>query len=263
MKNIIFLISILLGVQSCQVDKTSNIESAIEDKPIEITEEPKVEIHPIETVEIEEPYFDVASHLANYQKLKVKIKRERITLTNRQDIEQSQKINLAQQYISNILIDSVFQYWLSTPWDFNGYTNKPRQGEIACGYFVSTTLKHIGVPLNRYKVAQKAAANIIRDLCDTTSIQRYSTVQRLKAYLNTKPNNELFVIGLSNHVGFIYKRGNKNYFAHSNYINSVGVMIEELDNSVALKSSSVYYIGSITSFPFQILLIPLLLIHAP
>jgi hypothetical protein len=49
-------------------------------------------------------------------------------------------------------------------WDYNGYTNTPKNGVIACGYFVSTTLKHFGFNLNRYDVAKKYSSSIVKTL---------------------------------------------------------------------------------------------------
>ena len=43
-----------------------------------------------------------------------------------------------------VMTDSVFPHWMGTKWDFNGVSNVPGKGMIACGYFVSTTLKHVG-----------------------------------------------------------------------------------------------------------------------
>ena len=64
-----------------------------------------------------------------------------------------------------VMTDSVFPDWMGTKWDFNGVSNVPGKGMIACGYFVSTTLKHIGFNLNRYKLAQQAAYTVIDVLC--------------------------------------------------------------------------------------------------
>src|SRR5688572_11801089 len=51
-------------------------------------------------------------------------------------------------YLETCLRDSMFEYWYGTRWGFYGTTPKPRQGKIACGYFVTTTLKHLGLNIN-------------------------------------------------------------------------------------------------------------------
>ncbi|MFT7592013.1 MAG: hypothetical protein ACI9UJ_001942, partial [bacterium] len=62
-------------------------------------------------------------------------------------------------FIERALVNSVFHFWYGTSWDFNGYTKTPNKGTVACGYFVSTTLKHIGFNVNRYKLAQQNPRN--------------------------------------------------------------------------------------------------------
>ncbi|WMJ72126.1 hypothetical protein RCC89_02925 [Cytophagaceae bacterium ABcell3] len=41
---------------------------------------------------------------------------------------------------SDYLVNKLIPYWYGTKWDFEGHTDVPGKGEIACGYFVSTTL---------------------------------------------------------------------------------------------------------------------------
>src|SRR5215212_694349 len=37
----------------------------------------------------------------------------------------------------NIVYDSIIPYWIGTKWNFNGITEVPQKGSIACGYFVT------------------------------------------------------------------------------------------------------------------------------
>ena len=93
--------------------------------------------------------FDLDKHLKNYESLRKRIlvrKKELRTMN-----PESRKIAFF-----HTLVDSIFPYWYGTEWDFNGITESPRKGEIACGYFVSTTLKHMGIRLNRYKNLTKS-----------------------------------------------------------------------------------------------------------
>jgi hypothetical protein len=102
------------------------------------------------------------------------------------------------------LVDSVFQFWYDTPWDFNGVTETPKKGKIACGYFVSTTLKQCGFNLQRVKLAQQASSNIIASLCDmkTQKIFTNNNFAGLESHLKNQDNG-LYIIGLDNHVAFI------------------------------------------------------------
>ena len=62
-------------------------------------------------------------------------------------------------------------------------------------------------------------------------------------------NDHLYAVGLSNHVGFIEKKGRAIYFIHSNYIGPVAVEKELAKNSDALNSSNVFVLGNITGNP--------------
>jgi hypothetical protein len=50
----------------------------------------------------------------------------------------------ATAYLDTMLLNHIYPYWYGTGWNYNGTTEIPKVGETACGYFVSTTLKHIG-----------------------------------------------------------------------------------------------------------------------
>lgn len=55
----------------------------------------------------------------------------------------------ARKLLLTTLSDSLFICWYGTNWDFNGTTLSPRQGNIACGYFVTTNLLQSGFLINR------------------------------------------------------------------------------------------------------------------
>jgi hypothetical protein len=87
---------------------------------------------------------------------------------------------------------------------------------------------------------------MIKELCETSSINRYSTLVQMKDYLKKQDEKEVFIVGLDFHTGYIIKEGDDFYFLHSNYINRKGVMKEKVDDSKALKNSNLYMIGSLT-----------------
>jgi len=147
-------------------------------------------------------------------------------------------------YIKNKLViylsDSVFPYWYGTLWDFNGHTNSPQDGYIACGYFVSTTLKHIGFNLNRYKIAQQAAATITCSLCPDDQIQRFSSFNNIYMFL-LNSEDAIYIIGLDYHTGFVLVQDGLPWFIHSDYIS--GNTIKELVVDSPAFSSNYYIIG--------------------
>ncbi len=152
-----------------------------------------------------------------------------------------------RQVFTTKLLNDIIPYWYGTEWDFNGYTNTPGTGTIACGYFVSTTLKHMGVNVNRYHLAQQAALNEIKSLQTNGNYHQYHNMTLdqfiTKAKSELKPG--LYVIGLDFHVGYFLIRNNEAYFIHSDYF-SDKVRVELASESNAIESNS-YYLGDITN----------------
>lgn len=137
-------------------------------------------------------------------------------------------------------------YWIGTKWDFNGTTQQPQNGAIACGYFVTTVLEDFGIKLKRIFLAQQASSVMISKLCLKKSIKTFSNIEQLEHYLKNRNKQEIYIVGLDYHTGFIIRDGEKNYFLHSNYINREGVIKEEIQKSNALKSSKIIVIGSLS-----------------
>jgi hypothetical protein len=149
-------------------------------------------------------------------------------------------------FIHRSLSEVVFPYWYGTIWDYNGYTNTPKNGVIACGYFVSTTLKHFGFNLNRYDVAKKYSSSIVKTLC----LDDYETYNRYDKFLYEMYSKKigLYIIGLSNHVGFIEKtKQGELYFIHSNYMYPGVVCREKCSESMALQASTVFWVGNFSN----------------
>lgn len=152
--------------------------------------------------------------------------------------------NKAGNYLFSIFNNDIPHYWTGTPWDFNGTTRIPGQGNIACGYFVTNTLSDIGFNIQRVKLAQQASSYMIKTLC--VNVKTISGFQQFKNYINTQPANSIFIIGLDFHTGFILKDDKQSYFLHSNYINRQGVIKETMDNSKALANSKVFVVGGLS-----------------
>lgn len=152
--------------------------------------------------------------------------------------------------LETALMDKIFPYWYGTPWDFNGHTNVPQQGEIACGYFVSTTLKHIGFNLNRYKLAQQLPIHEAQTLSlgqSILEIQEETFDQCLKQ-INDQIAEGIYFVGLaSSHVGFLLKRQSQLFFIHSNYRFPAKVIIEPAESSEVFKSFSHFYIAALST----------------
>lgn len=189
-----------------------------------------------------------SSNYNSYNTILSKIKTTRTTLSSKK--LNTKLLKQSSDTLSHFLIDKIIPFWYGTPWDFNGISNVPKQGEIACGYFVSTTLKHAGFNLNRYRLAQLGALDIIKTLTPNEKpiYIRNKSTKILDAYITTYLEEGLYVIGLDYHVGFILKNKTGNYFIHSDYINpDTGVKKEPITKSIALKDSDLFVIGSITN----------------
>ncbi|MBL0008623.1 MAG: hypothetical protein IPP25_16000 [Saprospiraceae bacterium] len=150
---------------------------------------------------------------------------------------------------TNLLIDHIIPHWLGTPWSFQGHTSIPRSGEIACGYFVSTTLKDVGFNLNRYTFAQQLPINEGKTLSlgsPLLEINSNSTTERI-AILRDKLKEGIYFIGFDqSHVGYIQKKNCELFVIHSNYIGAEGVVIERIEDSQVFSYYTQIYIADIS-----------------
>lgn len=156
----------------------------------------------------------------------------------------SPSIDSVRDLLHTTLLNEIWPAWYGTVWDYNGYTNEPNNGLIACGYFVSTTLKHAGFNLNRFDVAKSYSMQIVNILCDSSTMATYTEISDLLNHIETRPS-DIYIIGLSNHVGFLIKDNDKIDFVHSNYSYPMCVIREPAISSEALNWSSEYWIGSL------------------
>jgi hypothetical protein len=123
-------------------------------------------------------------------------------------------IDTARAFVLRILTKEIFPAWYGTDWDYNGTTTEPRKGQIACGYFVTTTLEDAGFNLPRVRWAQSASEPMIKQM--TKDVRRYSgtaiaTVET--EVIERGPG--LYVVGMDDHVGFIVNSGDDVTFVHS------------------------------------------------
>ncbi|MCL2591619.1 MAG: hypothetical protein FWD67_12315 [Betaproteobacteria bacterium] len=158
---------------------------------------------------------------------------------------QKEIVREAQTYLTTTISDSLFPYWYGTPWSFNGTTKVPKQGTIACGYFVAGILSDAGFQVPRVKWAQSASEPVIVKIA--SNVQRFHNqpISKLIDYLNHQGDG-LYIVGLDYHVGFISKTGNNHRFIHSNYYRpEIGVMAEPLEGHNPLNDSKYRIIGKL------------------
>ncbi|MBF6640911.1 hypothetical protein IVB69_05425 [Flavobacterium sp. J49] len=149
---------------------------------------------------------------------------------------------------TNQLTDKIFPYWYGTDWNFNGTSQKPNEGSIACGYFVTTTLRDIGVDINRVKLAQCASEEMIKKLVSEDNIYRFSNknIQEFEKTLKEKGNG-IYVVGLDNHTGFLYLSDEGNFFIHSSGARPFKVVKEKFMESTLLIKSKYRVAGKLSS----------------
>lgn len=183
----------------------------------------------------------------NYQTLKNTIRKDKTYFKSLYTINEDKAIDTASKYLYTKLVNDIVPHWYNTPWDFNGHTNTPNEGEIACGYFVSTTLKHLGFNLNRYKMAQQAGLNEAIALQPKADLKIYRNLEfkTLNKKVNDVYDNGIYFVGLDNHVGYVLIHDKIMYFLHSSYYDNK-VLIELAETSPCFKSN-IYVFAEITT----------------
>lgn len=192
-------------------------------------------LHTLFSAKSEVATSDTTEHPVPYQTFLKEIEIKKKSITNTDE---------AKLFLFELFNNKIPQYWTGTAWDFNGVSRQPKQGAIACGYFVTNTLTDAGFDIPRVKLAQSVSSEMINQLC--VNSKRFANFDKLLKYLRTQSDNSIFIIGLDCHTGFILKTKSDIYFLHSNYINRQGVIKEKAEKSLALKSSKSFMIGSLT-----------------
>jgi hypothetical protein len=151
-----------------------------------------------------------------------------------------------REYIKSLIVDSLIPCWYGTAWDFNGTTEIPGTGKIACGYFVTTVIRDAGLPIERIKMAQCPSETMITALCYGYTIKRFSN-KPIDVFIDSiKGMGEgIYIIGLDYHTGFIYNDGKQVYFIHASYASSKCVLKEPAASSSILYHSKYKIIGKL------------------
>ncbi len=160
-----------------------------------------------------------------------------------------QVLDSARNYLQEAVVNQLIPHWYGTPWNFEGYSETPQKGHIACGYFVSTLLNHAGMKINRFKMAQQSPENEIRTLHQQPqAIDFHATsVAAFEDSVRTNLREGLYIFGLSNHVGFMLYHKNAIYFIHSSgYFPDFKVVIEPAAASPVLGFPQDCLLGAIT-----------------
>lgn len=142
----------------------------------------------------------------------------------------------------------LFPPGIGTAWDFNGTTETPQKGAIACGYFVTTVLRDAGLRIARTQLAQCASEKLITTLIQPRFIHRYSNIG-IAAFIHAvqQQGYGLYIVGLDNHVGFIFNDGATVYFIHSTFVGTRNVQKEKAISSGVLAQSRYKVLGKLSA----------------
>lgn len=189
----------------------------------------------------------------NYKDVIAKLEARRGTLALRyqraaSSSEQAKIIAEARDLLTRSINSEIFPSWYGTAWDFNGTTEIPREGKIACGYFVTTVLRDAGWKVQRARLAQQASENIILSLTTDSHVKRFRRVA-IDDFVSAvkKWGAGIYVVGLDIHTGFIVNTGEDVYFIHSSYVEPFSVVKEKAIESKILEASKYRVLGKVTA----------------
>lgn len=153
-----------------------------------------------------------------------------------------------EKVFTTITTQTIIPNWIGTAWNFNGTSEIPQKGSIACGYFVTTVLRDAGVSLARTRLAQCASEQMITSLIQSKYIHRFSNVTMDNFIQSIQQQGYgLYIIGLDNHTGFIYNDGKEIYFIHSTFVGTKNVQKEKVAASWVLRQSKYKVLGKIST----------------
>lgn len=150
------------------------------------------------------------------------------------------------------LYQKLIPYWMGTPWSFDGHPELPGKQPVACSYFVSTTLRDVGVPINRYKMAQMGPMEEAQLLSGGQPVitLTFTAKEDGITQLQSKIPEGIHFIGFGTiHVGFLYRKGDQMAFIHSYYKNNVGVVFDPIENSPLWNVCTTFYVYPLSGNP--------------
>ncbi len=181
----------------------------------------------------------------SYDSIKLHVAQLRSRLKNTVNLNDT--ATLQKNFVAAVT-DSIVPYWYGTPRDFNGTTQVPGKGTIACGYFVSTVLRDAGLTINRVLMGQGSSENLTYALAEKKDIRIFcdKPLPTVLQYIKTKGTG-LYIIGLDCHVGFILNDEKGIWFIHSKWFGEKVVVKEDAATSNILYYSKYRMIGKISS----------------
>lgn len=233
------LIVFLLITLNCQSPTTQEIKANLDTIPVSIPDTGT-------NIQYIPNYTPPSKIIHDYNKSKKLLHFQRDSLAQLLTGKHSDSLLLTSA--GKVFLDSfivhIVPHWYGTEWDFEGHTSVPGKGKVACGYFVSTSLRDAGLTLNRYRLAQQSPINEALSVNLGDSVFTARNIEELKNYCSSEG---LYFIGMDFHVGLILMKEDDYYILHSDYIDASGVKAELVDSSEAVSHSQNYLLCPISS----------------
>ncbi|MBK6683058.1 MAG: hypothetical protein IPG45_01170 [Deltaproteobacteria bacterium] len=171
----------------------------------------------------------------NYDQARAQLELERRYLSDelaraQTPTERAELFSFARGRVLATLDQALIPAWEGTPWSFSGTSERPGEGQIACGFFVGTLLEHAGFRVDRLALGRLASEHIAKSLAGPRSIRRYSDVEpEVVAADLLKSGPGLYAIGLDFHAAWARVTDDGQlWFIHSTVYGKGGVLIEPL-----------------------------------
>jgi len=151
-------------------------------------------------------------------------------------------------FLFNNSLPHLMDCWIGTAYDFNGMSETPGKGNIACGYFVTTVLRDSGIALERLRLAQAPSETLIRTIIEPQDI-RTSSNQDYQNFLSDldQMGHGIYIIGLDTHVGFIVNTPERWSFIHASQSDPNAVTDQDQASARAIRQSQYRVVGKLAA----------------
>jgi len=150
----------------------------------------------------------------------------------------------ARRYLLTAIRDQLFPLWLGTPWGLgrNSTATRPHQPgmTVGCSYFVTAILGNAGFRLDdRYRFARAPALDIQRSLArGDGAVHRFLSIPPAELERRIAGLGDgLWLIGLSNHVGWVVVRDGAVRLVHASWTGDRQVTDERFGAARAIEVS--------------------------
>lgn len=152
---------------------------------------------------------------------------------------EKQRLERARAALLAAFDEQLFPAWEGTPWDFYGTSETPKEGKIACGYYVSTLLRDAGFKVERVKLAQQASEKIVKTFASEGEIQRFRDVAPAEVVkqVRAKHGPGLYVVGLDYHAGLLRITREGALLCHAAVLGPAHALCEKAETSPGMVSA--------------------------